>query len=324
VEHTSLFVRDGQPGRAYRIPSLIVLPNDTVLAFAESRANSFLDWGDIDLVVRRSTDGGNTWGPVRTVADAGDRTAGNPCPVYDTATTTVFLPYTVDNKTLMLVASDDAGATWSEPRDLTDEFGLGGEWSTARFDYQYGSGPGTGIQLSSGRLVVPAYFFDERGSHVIYSDDSGATWSQGDTLGSGGEAQVVELPDGRLVMNARNDDGSGRLVAYSSDGGLAWGEAQEDDDLPAIGVMSPLVRSAGLLLYASPTGGSRGRLTVKVSTDFGATWYDGLVAYEGPSAYSSLGVLEDRTVLLLMEAGRLDYRESIELLRIRPEALGIE
>lgn len=328
VSHEPVFERGAHRDRAFRIPALLVLPDDSVIAFAESRTNAFLDWGDIDLVARRSDDGGATWGAMEILADAGDQTAGNPCVVYDRETATVFLSYTIDNKTLMLLASTDGGQSWSEPRDLAEEFALGAEWTGARFDYQYGSGPGIGIQVTNGRLVIPAYYFDERGAHVVYSDDHGKTWTQGDTLGAGGESQVVELPDGRLMINARNNDGGGRIVAFSVDGGMTWGESEEDEELPDIGVMAsviswPLGDSTGsTLLFSSPTGSSRGRIVAKMSEDSGETWLDHVTPYEGPAAYSSLGTLSDGTVLMLVEAGRVDYRESIQLVRIPAGVFG--
>src|SRR5436305_752105 len=72
----------------YRIPSVIVTLRGTALAFCEGRKNNRGDAGDIDLVLRRSTDGGKAWGKLQVVWEDGN-TCGNPCPVVDARTGTV-------------------------------------------------------------------------------------------------------------------------------------------------------------------------------------------------------------------------------------------
>ena len=85
----------GQDGyHTYRIPSVIVTSKGTVLAFCEGRRKSRSDTGDIDLVLKRSTDGGATWGPLQVVWDDGPNTVGNPCPVVDRDTGTIWMPLT--------------------------------------------------------------------------------------------------------------------------------------------------------------------------------------------------------------------------------------
>jgi sialidase-1 len=314
TSHTTVYARGDQSGRAYRIPSLLMLPDRTLLAFSESRMNAFLDWGDIDIVARRSTDGGTTWGPIETIADAGGRTAGNACPVFDAQADVLFLPYTIDNKTVMLRTSSDGGVTWSDERDLTAEFGLGAEWNPRRFDYQYGTGPGVGIQLGSGRLVVPAYCFSGE-AHVIFSDDHGITWQAGSTIGPGGEPQVAELDDGSLLMSSRNDAGGYRYFGISRDGGETWSDWGQNEEVPDVGCMASLISTGSDLYYASPSADSRNGLVVRRSRDASRSWERVETVYTGPSAYSQLLVL-DRELLVLFEQGKFDYRESIQLARI--------
>ena len=311
TEHTTVFARGDQPGRAYRIPALVPLPGGEIVAFAESRANAFLDWGDIDIVVRRSADGGRTWGAIQTVADAGDRTAGNPCPVYDSSTGTLFLPYTIDNKNVLLVSSTDNGRSWSEPRDLTEEFGIGAEWNPHRFDYRYGTGPGVGIETTTGRLVVPAYEFGGT-SHVIYSDDHGRTWQRGGSVEPGGEAQVAELSSGTLLMTIRHDGGGERYFRLSEDGGTTWAPLEVSDTVPDVGCMAAITAGDGVLYYSSPGADSRSRLTIRRSRDGGLSWERMETVYTGPSAYSQVAVVGG-DLLVLFEQGRIDYRESIQL-----------
>ena len=148
----------------YRIPSVVVGPKGTVLAFCEGRKNGRGDAGDIDLVLRRSTDGGKTWGKTEVVWDEGDNTCGNPCPVIDAKSGTVWLLMTHNlrkdtealivggksqgSRTVWVTSSTDDGATWTKPVEITRDVKKP-EWTW------YATGPGVGIQLKSGRLLVP-------------------------------------------------------------------------------------------------------------------------------------------------------------------------
>lgn len=317
VDHQALFSK-GEAGREYRIPSLLVLPGDVILAFAESRTEAYMDWGDIDLVMKRSTDGGVTWSNIVVLESNGTRTVGNPCPVWNVNTSTVHMIYNIDNKLVFEMHSTDLGLTWSNPRHITDEIGLDITWNTNRFDYQHGTGPGIGIQLSNGTMVIPSYYFGEKGSHVIYSDDNGTTWHKGADLGVGGECQVVELLNGSLYMNARNAGGRGRYVSTSNDGGLTWNPWIEDSELPDLGCMASIIRYThsgsyqNALLFTNPYSSIRTNLTLQISMDEGVNWDITTVLFEGSSAYNQLGELSDGTVCFLAEAGPKDYRDSIQ------------
>ncbi len=317
VEHTPIFSK-GEVGREYRIPSMLVLPGDVIVAFAESRTQAYMDWGDIDLVMKRSTDGGETWSELIVLQSNGTRTVGNPCSVWDNATSTIHVLYNIDNKLVFEIHSNDFGLTWSNPRHLTDEIGLETTWSTDRFDYQHGAGPGIGIQMSSGRLIIPSYYFGEKGAHVIYSDDHGVTWHKGADLGIGSESQVVELLNGSLYINARNTGGRGRFNATSDDGGLTWNPWVEDPELPDLGCMASIIRYnytgpyENALLFTNPYYPIRAYLTLQISMDEGANWWNKIILFEGSSAYSQLGQLSDGTVCFVAEAGPKDYRDSIQ------------
>ncbi len=329
VEHQALFTSDEQPGRGYRIPTMLVLPNNTILAFCESRADPMLDWGDIDLVMKRSTDGGETWSNIIILRDEGTHTAGNPCPVYDNITNTVWLPYCVDNKLVFVMNSTDLGLSWSVPREITDELQLNLSGSTDQQMLEYGTGPGIGIQLKSGRLVIPCYYFDERGSHVIYSDDNGSSWHKGANLGKGSECQVLEAVDGTICLNARpRPPGQYRVIAWSSDSGETWGPWSIDYELPDPRCMASIIRFTdntthlrNRILFSNPDEFSRGHMTIRMSYDEGSTWNVSKLVYEGPSAYSQLAILSNYTIGLLFEQGRLDYRESIQFARVDLEWL---
>jgi len=320
IDYKALYVKN-EAERDYRIPALLALPGDIILSFIESRENAMLDWGDIDLVMKRSTDGGQTWSDIIILRDEGTHTAGNPCPVFDNDTQTVWLPYCFDNKQVFVMNSTDYGSTWSAPKEITVELDLELSGSISQLDMEYGTGPGNGIQMSTGRLIIPSYYFDSRGSHVIYSDDHGATWQKGANLNLGGECQVFEAVNGSLCISCRTTEAY-RYVALSSDGGETWNEPFLDSDLPEIGCMASIIRfssvvseSRNRILYSSPTQGSRGHLTVRISYDEGKTWNVSKLIYEGPSAYSHLIVLSDYTICILFEQGHYDYRESIQFCR---------
>ena len=187
----------GQGGyHTYRIPSLIVTSKGTVLAFCEGRKNGRGDAGDIDLLLRRSLDGGKTWEKTQVVWDDGPNTCGNPCPVIDAKTGTIWL----------LLTHNLGGDTESEDRRrhqqghadrLGDqERGRGRHLEPAGGDHRRGQEagldlvchrPGVGIQLRSGRLVVPCDNMvagsKVQQSHVIFSDDGGQTWKLGGVVG---------------------------------------------------------------------------------------------------------------------------------------------
>jgi sialidase-1 len=313
VVHTPLFTPGEERGRSYRIPAMVVLPGDVLLAFAESRVNAMSDLLDIDLVMKRSLDGGRTWGPLVMLEDQDNHTVHSPCPLYDAQTRTVWLPFCVDYQTLYLTSSADAGVTWSEPRNVSRELGLPADtWCH--------NGPGNGIQMTSGRLVIPTSVNE---SSVLFSDDHGLTWWVGAPIGRGEEPQVFERADGALCANLRNARGSSRIVACSPDGGQTWEAPILDDELPDAGTQASILRhstqaSGGVnrLLFSNPGAPYRGELMLRLSYDEGETWPVSRLVYEGAAGYSQLAVLSDGSILVLFEAGRYDLRESITLARV--------
>jgi sialidase-1 len=312
----------------YRIPSLAVTSKRTILAICEGRKTSRADHGDVDLVYRRSTDGGKTWSPVTLLYEEGGDakiTIGNPCVIVDGDA--VLLLFTRDNKDVFVTTSKDDGRTWQKPRNITADVKRPG-WTW------YATGPGNGIVLTrgphKGRLVVPCDHrvgdFRDKGpgmfSHVIISDDHGRTWKlAGITDSHMNECAVAEREDGSLLLNMRSYRGKQRrAVAISTDGGATWGPCLEDAALVESICEGSLLRYSwsgaekSRLLFANPADPKkRVNVTLRVSYDEGKTWPVAKAICPGSSAYSSLARLPDGDIGLFYE--RNDYRELV-LVRI--------
>ncbi len=338
--------RKGENGiHTYRIPAIVQTQSGTVLAFAEARHNSGSDTGDIDLVLKRSTDGGKTWGPIITVWDDGGNVCGNPSPVVDRNTGRIILLSTWNNgkdfekdinakksqdtRRVFCIYSDDDGLTWSTPKEITR--------STKKKNWTwYATGPCHATQLTSGRILVPCDHGDftadrtsTSGSHVIYSDNGGKTWRMGGALNVGNESTVTELADGSVMLNMRTDragreeHGYGRLVAVSHDQGKTFGEPYYDN-----GLIEPVCNASIInyntdgkpgkkLLFSNPeTKNKRRNMTIRMSRDSGRYWERVCTLTEGPAAYSDLTVFHDGDVGILYECGDSNPYETITFARI--------
>jgi sialidase-1 len=344
---TDVFVA-GQGGyHTYRIPALIVTSNQTLLAFCEGRKNSASDTGNIDLLLKRSTDGGKTWSESQVVWDDGPNTCGNPCPVVDETTGTIWLLLTHNSgdtgearimegkgggtRTVWLSRSTDNGKTWAPPVDITDA-AKDPAWGW------YATGPGVGIQIQHGplrgRLVIPCdHSFKgpdraegksvvEVGSHIIYSDDHGQNWKLGGSVSPQmDESQVIELSDGAggLLLNMRNTAKANRRAqSLSRDGGETWTVPEFQPELVEARCQASLLRynwldgkDSGCLLFSNPASPRRRDLTVRASRDDGKTWPVSRMLHAGPAAYSCLAVLPDKSIGCLYEGGRTNAYETI-------------
>jgi len=298
---------DGYP--VFRIPALLETPRGSLLAFAEGRA-SLQDDGNIDIVVRRSTDNGRTWSPLNVVVDMGPDTAGNPAPLVDRDTGRIWLPFCTNpgavdtDRRVWLTYSDDDGVTWAPPREITADVEPAG-WTW------YATGPGRSIQLASVRFVKPCNHADAAGvrqAHVIYSDDHGATWHRGGSSSTNtDESQVVELSNGTLLLGSRFEGPVfARAFSRSSDQGLTWSDATFDNNLPDPHCQGSLIRTMLGLWMSNPATTvmyPRDHLTIRQSLDDGATWAASRLLDGHPSAYSSLAGLPDGRMAILWESG---------------------
>ncbi|MCA9069704.1 MAG: exo-alpha-sialidase, partial [Planctomycetaceae bacterium] len=323
---TDVFVSGDGGYHTYRIPALIRGKKGTLLAFCEGRKTNRSDHGDLDLVLRRSLDQGQTWQPMQLVYEEGGTkkiTIGNACPVVDQSNGRIWLPFCRDNDDVLMTYSDDEGQTWSKPEDITSDVKRPG-WTW------YATGPGVGIQLKhsdhKGRLVIPCDHREPMDgkmvtvSHAIYSDDHGKSWKLGENVAPHtNECQVVELGDGRLQMNMRNywgreggkpDRHAKRAIATSSDGGETWEDLRFDDTLIEPVCQASVIKvetdaPSDVLLFSNPASKTtRHRLTVRLSRDGGETWPTSKLLHEGPAAYSCLCQLPGGKIGCLYEASQ--------------------
>ena len=341
----------GESGyHTFRIPSVVTTAKGTLLAFCEGRKEGRHDAGNIDIVLKRSTDGGRTWSKAMVIWDDSANTCGNPCPVVDRMTGAVWLLMTHNlgtdkegdiirrtaqsTRTVWVAKSEDDGSSWSVPVNITNSV-KDTAWGW------YATGPGMGIQVQhgrhKGRLVVPCdhSYRDanglvakggyEYGAHIIYSDDHGLTWQKGGVIRPKvNECQLTELADGKggLLMNMRSYFGRGcRTHAVSHDGGSTWSDPadvpQLEDPICQASIIRyawPAKKRAGCLLFLNPASrNKRNNMTLKASTDDGRTWQQVQPLYAGPSAYSCMAVLSGGDVACLYEAGEQQPYEVIIL-----------
>lgn len=325
---TDVFIGGSGGYHTYRIPSLLVSPKGSLLAICEGRKTSKLDEGDIDLVMRRSDDDGKTWGPMSLVYEEGGSepiTIGNPCPVVDPSTGTVWLTFCRNNIDVLVMSSTDDGRTWTKPRRISETVKKP-SWNWCA------TGPGVGIQLArgpkAGRLVIPCDHGEQVdgkrviSSHVMYSDDHGASWSLGGTVEAHtNECQLVELDNGELLINMRNhwgteggrpERGGKRAISRSNDGGMTWSPLSFDATLTEPVCQGSLITfpnpgnpARSLLAFSNPASTMMRRaLTVRVSGDSGVTWPVDIPVDRWPSAYSCLAPLRNGRLGLLYERGR--------------------
>jgi sialidase-1 len=348
---TTVF-QGGQGGyMMYRIPGIVVTKQGTVLVYNEARRNSGSDWGTIDIVMRRSTDGGATFSPAQVVAhaptpitrnpvaiarkqgEATDITYNNPVAIAGRNGVVHFL-FCVEYMRVFYMRSTDDGRTFTQPTEIT------GAFDAFRPKYAWrvtATGPGHGIELSTGRLIVPVWLaLGTKGNGhspseaaTVYSDDSGTTWHAGDIavpdtsqFPSPNETTAVELADGRVMLNVRSPAKENRrVIVISQDGATHWSAPRFQEDLPDPICFASLVRFSTLktnarnrLLFSNPDNLARAdgkeivskdrkNLTVRLSYDEGTTWPVKRAIEPGSSGYSDLAVLPDGTILCYYETG---------------------
>jgi sialidase-1 len=318
-----LFTAGSGGYHTYRIPALLATQKGVLLAFCEARKKAAGDAGDIDLVLRRSTDGGRTWSPQSIVHEEGGDapiTIGNPAPVEERKSGVVHLLFTRNNQRLFVVASRDQGATWSVPVEISDALrAIGFPWT------RIGAGPGHAIQLRGGRLLVPVWLNDKirqnYRSAAVYSDDAGKTWHAGGIVPpvqpNFNECQFYERSDGSVAVNLRSAVRH-RYVAVSRDRGASWEQPTPVEALPDSVCQASIVSMGkGRTVFANPAGEvRRTNLTLRESSDDGKTWSRSKTLHAGPAGYSDLAPGRRGEVLCLFEGGAKSSHDHISFATI--------
>jgi sialidase-1 len=222
------------------------------------------------------------------------------------------------SRTVWLTNSTDAGATWAKPVEITKDVKKP-EWTW------YATGPGVGIQLRSGRLLIPCDNKLDGGklrqSHVIFSDDAGKTWKLGGVVGPAcNESQAVQLADGSVLLNMRSYQANNRRrIARSTDGGETFTKPEDDPTLVEPVCQASIIRGPNGILFTNPASTKREKMTVRLSTDEAKSWRHARELYAGPAAYSCLTALPDGRIGCLYERGDKSPYDEIVLARFAPE-----
>ena len=342
-QQTILFRSRDNGYHTYRIPSLAVTAGGTILATCEARKNSPWDDGPTDLVIRRSTDAGETWSDQTVLVAGGSHTAHNSVMIADPASPEIHFLHCIDYARAFHSRSDDAGVTFHPQAELThvlEQFRTDYNWSLIAI------GPGHALRLRTGRLLAPVWMSTHKSQNptaasIIHSDDDGKHWHRGPIVVRDGDGQgidnpmepvLVELHDGSVMMNIRNaSPAHRRAVSISPDGVRDWSPLRFDEQLHEPFCMSSICRlslrphdAENAILYAGPDdlahsdqpgtanvgGCDRKRVTVKLSADEGETWPHARVLEPSWSGYSDLAVVDgaggDKIILCLYESGCVD------------------
>ena len=307
---------------AHFVYGLTVTDKGTILAFAEARITESADDGAHHIVLKRSTDKGNSFSPSVTLVKSVDgQSWTNPTIVQDNKTKELFLFYALNHKNVstqvFYMSSNDDGLSWSNATEITNIFENNKQGWTFHLP-----GPGHGIQWKNKRLIVPvwhrksiSFIGAERayGVNCIYSDDHGKTWKVGEDapVGQFNESQIVTKTNGDILLigrTYRGVEGSFQAKVISKDKGITWSSPIVYDKALTGSVCDiGLVRYAtkpNIILVSQPADLKKRRdLTIRLSKDEGNTWAVSKLLQEGSATYSDLAMLPDKSIICLYGHG---------------------
>ncbi|ODU59076.1 MAG: hypothetical protein ABT12_01490 [Paludibacter sp. SCN 51-9] len=317
----TLVFAPGDYGSAnYRIPAMITADDGALVTLTDKRKFNSTDLPeDIDVVCRRSTDGGRSWSEPVTVAKGAGRFAGYGDAILTKTKSGRLVAVYVGGPGLgqststnpirtYVSCSSDHGVTWTAPRDITSQLWGAGCTDPVRAAWQASfCGAGQGLTLRNGRIMVVGTVREVSGgalhNYAYYSDDEGETWNvSARAIQGGDEAKVVELNNGNILMSSRTS--GNRYWAVSADGGRTWGTRNSWADLWGNACNGDMIRYTSTvdgfdknrILHTLPNASNRSNLSVFMSYDEGATWAVKKTVCAGTSAYASLTVLPDGTI----------------------------
>jgi sialidase-1 len=307
----------------YRIPAIITAPNGDLIAAIDERVPSCGDLKlskDINIVIRRSDDNGESWTEIETVVDYPlGKSASDPSMIVDNVTETIFLFYNfmdLDNEKdiyyLKVTKSIDNGKTWSSPVDITSQI-TKPEWHN---DFKFITS-GRGIQTNNGKLLHTLVDL-KNGLHLFGSDDHGENWYLIDTpIIPGDESKIIELADNTWMINSRVNGKGYRFVHTSTDEGATW-VSKPDFTLIDPSCNASIIRYTSIeegadknriLFSNAKTEDARSNMTIRISYDEGKSWTDGKTIYTGSSAYSSMSILSNGDIGLFFEKD--NYQDNV-------------
>ncbi|WP_114792577.1 sialidase family protein [Niabella yanshanensis] len=313
------------PGDAIKehfVYGLTVAADGTLLAFSEGR----LSPGDASphhIVLKRSADNGKSWQASAIVVKSnGTSCYANPTPVVDQKGTIHLLyaeNFRNDSSVLYHITSKDNGTTWSEPTVLTRLFDSDSQKRAFHLP-----GPGHGIRLKNGRLLVQVWHRHSitypqiqrnYGVSTLYSDDNGRSWQNSgyvplsDSL-QGNESRLVTLSNADVLMDARPSGVARqqkRLISVSRDSGKTWSPFSESSKVAFtavdMGLNTIQYGNSRYLLSSYPLGPGRQNLVLQASRDQGSSWYQPKLIAKGKVNYSDIAVLKDGSILVLYGRG---------------------
>lgn len=321
---------------SYRIPGITVTDKGTLIAVYDIRYKNSADLpGNIDVGMSRSTDGGQTWAPMKVIMDMGEphdnNGVGDPAILFDPETKKIWVTalWSKGNKSIAgsrpgltpdetgqfaMVSSDDDGLSWTAPYSITTQV-KNPAWNL------FFNGPGNGIAMKDGKLVFAAQYWNEKAipySTIIYSSDHGQSWKSADGPKSNTtESQVIETTPGTLMLNMRDNRGSFRSVATTNNFGSTWVEHHTSysalpDPVCMASIVKLPVQTKGkqqeVVFFSNPaTQSGRYNMTVKASLDLGESWnpvnellYDDRRGF----GYSAITGIDDQHIGILYEGNR--------------------
>lgn len=323
----NLFKAGMEGYHSFRVPAIVSTRRGTLLAFCEGRKNSSEDYGDIDVVYKRSTNNGTSWSPLKVLFSVEGGSCASPTAVADmiNGRICVIMSYNdvryaeksvspeyeaIDEwgeRRVFLNWSDDDGISWENLQDLTKEL-------LPRHYTWDAIGPGAGIQLrygaKAGRLIIPAL------GRNLFSDNHGLTWQQQQIRSGTSEGTIMQLCNGDLLRNDRGASGAfkarrRRQISISSNNGNSWSSWRSSEEL-----LDPLCQASLLryndsypqrLLFLNPATTlpglpNRKKMSVKISYDDGVTWPVERILDSNNGGYSSMAKTEDGQIASLQEA----------------------
>lgn len=338
----------------YRIPGIVVTKQDTVIMYFEARTG-LDDWSPMDLLIYRSSDGGNSFDePIKVVEGVSTGTTVNNPTMIVGNDGTLHLLYCVEYGVctdcnaaatstcphgcgVFYTKSTNDGITWSEPVNISD--------STAP-DVRnvFAVGPGHGIVLDDGTLLATVWYVRKDvgaalESHytsevaTIYSKDNGVTWQLGEevpnpsNLYSPNETMLAKTSDGRIMLSIRTHHEGYRAVSWSDTGYSGWSDMKLDTALIDPTCMGSLygydVEGYPYMILSSNCNSTSGRrnITLRASLDDGDTWEKELLIDSGLAGYSDIAVDQNGTIYVLYE---VEAGLTVNLARLTPAAFGIE